>query len=85
MIFTISFIGSDLKALLTQPVRTAIVVGIVILLWIIGKQIEYRINQKVEADFEKLQGNVRINNMIQIIPSSLSTCTIERKGDGFFL
>ena len=54
MIFTISFIGSDLKALLTQPVRTAIVVGIVILLWIIGKRIEYRINQKVEADFREI-------------------------------
>lgn len=54
MIFTISFIGSDLKALLTQPIRTAIVVGIVILLWIIGKRIEYRINQKVEAEFREI-------------------------------
>lgn len=54
MIFTISFIGSDLKALLTQPIRTAIVVGIVVLLWIIGKRIEYRINQKVEAEFREI-------------------------------
>lgn len=54
MIFTVSFIGSDLKTLLTQPIRTAIVVGIIILLWIVGKRIEYRLNQKIEADFREI-------------------------------
>lgn len=54
MIFTVSFIGSDLKALLTQPIRTAIVVSIIILLWIIGKRIEHRINQKIEAEFREI-------------------------------
>jgi len=51
MIFMISFIGSDLKALLTQPMRTIIVVVIVFLLWLIGKRIEHRLNQKVEEEF----------------------------------
>ena len=51
MIFTISFIGYDLKALLTQPIRTVIVVLIIVLLWLVGKAFENRLNAKVEADF----------------------------------
>ncbi|MFJ7932858.1 TVP38/TMEM64 family protein [Sporosarcina sp. NPDC096371] len=51
MVFTISFIGYDLKALLTQPIRTVIVVGIIVLLWLVGKALEKRLNAKVEADF----------------------------------
>lgn len=53
MIFAVSFIGSDLKALLTQPVRTIIVGIIVFLLWLIGKRIEHRLNRKVEAEFQE--------------------------------
>ncbi|WP_438316229.1 TVP38/TMEM64 family protein [Sporosarcina sp. FA9] len=52
MIFTASFIGYDLKALLTNPIRTAIVVIAIILLWLVGKRIELRMNAKVEADFK---------------------------------
>lgn len=51
MIFTISYIGYDLKALLTQPVRTIIVVLIIVLLWLAGKAFEKHLNAKVEADF----------------------------------
>lgn len=51
MIFTVSFIGYDLKALLTQPLRTAIVVIIIFLLWVIGKRLELRLTKKVEAEF----------------------------------
>ncbi|BAQ10244.1 alkaline phosphatase like protein [Bacillus sp. OxB-1] len=51
MIFTISFIGYDLKALLTQPIRTAVVVALIVLLWIVGKWLEKRVNRKVEAEF----------------------------------
>ncbi len=54
MILTISFIGYDLKALLTQPIRTVIVVLIIVLLWIVGKVFEKRLNAKVEADFRSL-------------------------------
>lgn len=55
MILTISFIGYDIKALITQPIRTAIVIGVIILLWFIGKQIERRLNARVEADFLLVQ------------------------------
>lgn len=54
MIFTVSFIGSDLNALLTQPIRTGIVIAIILLLWLIGKQLEKRLNKKIEADFREI-------------------------------
>lgn len=55
MIFTVSYIGSDLKALLTQPIRTIIVAIIVILLWVIGKRLEHRFNKKVDAEFSYVE------------------------------
>ena len=55
MILTISFIGYDIKALITQPIRTAIVIAVIVLLWLIGKQIENRLNARVEADFRMIQ------------------------------
>ncbi len=51
MVFTISYVGYDLRALFTQPVRTAIVILVIILLYIIGKILEKRLNKRVEADF----------------------------------
>ncbi|MFC5604653.1 TVP38/TMEM64 family protein [Sporosarcina koreensis] len=50
MVFTIGFIGYDLKALLTQPIRTGIVIGIIVLLWLVGKWFEKRIDRKVEEE-----------------------------------
>lgn len=46
MIFTISFVGYDLRSLITQPTRTAIVAAVIILLWYIGKQIEKHLHNK---------------------------------------
>ncbi|WP_077617199.1 TVP38/TMEM64 family protein [Bacillus sinesaloumensis] len=40
MIFTISFIGYDIRALIQQPVRTIIVAIIIFVLWIVGKRVE---------------------------------------------
>lgn len=55
MIFTISFIGYDIKELLTKPIRTGIVLLVILLLWLVGKQIERRLNRKVEANFRLVQ------------------------------
>lgn len=44
MIFTISFVGYDLQALITNPVRTAIVLVVIFILWYVGKRIEVRLN-----------------------------------------
>lgn len=61
MIFTVSFIGYDLKALLTQPLRTAIVIIIIFLLWVIGKRLEQRLTKKVEAEFREVAKQRQVN------------------------
>jgi uncharacterized membrane protein YdjX (TVP38/TMEM64 family) len=50
MIFTISFIGYDIISLVKQPVRTVIVGVIILVLWLVGKQIEIRLNKKLDID-----------------------------------
>ncbi|MBY0121091.1 TVP38/TMEM64 family protein [Bacillus sp. S/N-304-OC-R1] len=50
MIFTMSFIGYDIKSLITQPIRTAIVGVIIFILWYVGKRIEKRMNIKLEKE-----------------------------------
>lgn len=54
MIFTISFIGYDLRALFTQPLRTALLGIFIALLWFVGKRVEAHLNAKVEKDFNEL-------------------------------
>ncbi len=44
MVFIVSFIGQDLHALITQPLRGAIVAIVIFLLWLIGKKVEKRLN-----------------------------------------
>lgn len=46
MIFTISFIGYDFFSLIKEPVRTAILVGVIFILWAVGKQVEMHLNKK---------------------------------------
>ncbi|WP_075617285.1 TVP38/TMEM64 family protein [Paenisporosarcina indica] len=55
MIFTISFIGHDIKELLTKPIHTGIVLLVIMLLWLVGKQIERRLNMRVEANYRLAQ------------------------------
>ncbi|TKC18212.1 TVP38/TMEM64 family protein [Robertmurraya kyonggiensis] len=50
MIFTISFVGYDIRSLITQPIRTAIVGVVIFILWLVGKQIEIRLNKNVEKE-----------------------------------
>ncbi|CAN7469947.1 TVP38/TMEM64 family protein [Rossellomorea sp. LjRoot5] len=50
MIFTISFIGYDIISLVKQPIRTVIVVAIILVLWFVGKRIEIHLNKKMELD-----------------------------------
>ncbi|RTR31468.1 TVP38/TMEM64 family protein [Robertmurraya yapensis] len=50
MIFTISFVGYDIRSLITQPIRTAIVGVVIFILWLVGKQIEVRLNKNVEKE-----------------------------------
>jgi uncharacterized membrane protein YdjX (TVP38/TMEM64 family) len=45
MIFTISYVGYDVSALIHQPGRTAVIVGIMLFLWFGGKQVEKRLGK----------------------------------------
>ena len=50
MIFTISFIGYDIPALIHQPIRTVIVFIIIFILWYVGKRIEGNLDQKLNKE-----------------------------------
>lgn len=54
MILVVSCIGSDIRALITKPIQTAIVLAIIGILWFAGKGIEKRIDKKVDADFRSI-------------------------------
>ncbi len=46
MIFIMSFIGYDVISLIRQPVRTGIALGVIVILWYIGKRIEAKLKEK---------------------------------------
>lgn len=46
MIFIISFIGYDIQSLIQQPIRTALVILVIFVLWYIGKRVELYLNTK---------------------------------------
>ena len=48
MIFTMSYVGYDIMALIQQPKRTVIVLVIIFVLWYVGKRIEARLNKGIE-------------------------------------
>ena len=48
MVFTISYVGHDIMSLFRQPVKSAIVLVIIFILWYVGKRIEARLNKGLE-------------------------------------
>ncbi|PIC62670.1 hypothetical protein CSV79_15760 [Sporosarcina sp. P13] len=52
MIMMITFIGYDIRALFTKPIRTLLMFVVIFLLWLVGKWFERRLTRKVEADFK---------------------------------
>lgn len=56
MIFTISFVGHDIRSLMTQPIRTAIVAFVIFILWYVGKRIEVRLNKGMEKEKSGQEG-----------------------------
>lgn len=54
MVFIVTFVGHDVRALFTQPARTAIVVVVILLLYIIGKILEKRMNKKAAIEFQRM-------------------------------
>jgi uncharacterized membrane protein YdjX (TVP38/TMEM64 family) len=56
MIFTMSFIGHDIRSLITHPMRTTIVGLVIFILWYVGKRIEVRINKGTEIENRNQEG-----------------------------
>ena len=54
MIFTISFVGHDIPSLIQKPVRTLIIIGVIFILWLVGKRVEIYLNKKVEKDHQHI-------------------------------
>jgi uncharacterized membrane protein YdjX (TVP38/TMEM64 family) len=50
MIFLVSFIGQDLHALITKPIRSVIAGVVIFLLWFIGKRVEKRLNTTITVE-----------------------------------
>ncbi len=50
MIFTISYIGHDIMSLIREPVKSIIVGIVIFLLWLVGKQVEMRLNRVEQKD-----------------------------------
>lgn len=57
MISTISFIGYDLKSMITHPIRTIPVAIAIFILWYVGKRVEARMNVTAEKDRDREHGN----------------------------
>lgn len=55
MIFVISFVGHDIMSLITRPIRTAIVLIIIFILWYVGRRIEVSLNRDIESKDKKRQ------------------------------
>ena len=59
MIASMSVLGYDLKALLTDPVKLILAGVGIFLLWIVGKGIEKHLNKKVEKDLKAVANKKR--------------------------
>lgn len=55
MILFISYIGYDLRELITNPVKLILSIVAIIALWGVGKYFEVRLNRRVERDFKHIQ------------------------------
>lgn len=54
MIFSLSYLGSDLRSVLTSPVKLILAILFFVAVWGIGKIIENHLNKKVERDLREI-------------------------------
>jgi uncharacterized membrane protein YdjX (TVP38/TMEM64 family) len=59
MILTITLLGYDVSALLQQPVKLIGVIAVIVVLWLVGKAVEKRLNMRVEMDLKKIKEEKR--------------------------
>ena len=65
MIASMSVLGYDLKALITDPVKLIIAGVGIFLLWIVGKGIEKHLNKKVEKDLRSVANKKNIKMSVK--------------------
>lgn len=57
MIFFISYLGSDLRAVLSSPMKIIVSCLILVAIWLLGKWIEHIMNKRVERDLRNARAN----------------------------
>lgn len=62
MIFTISYVGSDIMSLITKPAKTVVVLIVIFILWYVGKRIEISLNRDIESKIKKREKEKRLGN-----------------------
>ncbi len=67
MVLSISLLGYDIASYFTNPIKLIFVVIAIILLWLISKAVEKRLNKRVEKDLKKAsqQNKSEINYLFQ--------------------
>lgn len=65
MIASMSVLGYDLKALITDPVKLILTGVGILLLWIVGKGIEKHLNKKVEKDLKSVAGKKKVKMSVK--------------------
>lgn len=64
MVFIISFIGHDIPSFLKNPLQTAIVLAVIVILWWGGKRVENWLNQKVEREDSLARVKEQLNQKV---------------------
>ncbi|MEK4228470.1 TVP38/TMEM64 family protein [Solibacillus sp. FSL H8-0538] len=59
MIFSMSYLGSDLRSILSSPVKLIFAVVVLIIVWFAGKAFENHLNKRVERDLRKIEQRKR--------------------------
>lgn len=57
MIFLISYLGSDLRAILSSPMKIVISCLIIFIIWLLGKTIERYLTKRVERDLRQIKSH----------------------------
>jgi len=65
MIASMSVLGYDLRALITDPVKLILAGVGIFLLWIIGKALEKHLNKKVEKDLKEVADSKKVKMSVE--------------------
>lgn len=55
MIFLMSYLGSDLRDIITSPMKIIMCAVIILAIWLVGKLIERNLNKRIERDLRTIE------------------------------